>query len=85
MIDRRGAGRRYVGGYKRHLGLVHYGDWWRRLPSRTALHGWFRREGVTSKRDTEARRCFAWNGGQNQAISGCFFSGAGDNHRWTIS
>ena len=65
------------GGYKRHLG-VHYGDWWRGLPSRMRSVVGFAVNGLPRNETLKRGVCFAWNGRPAEALSGCFFSGAGD-------
>ena len=62
------------GGYTRHLG-VHYGDWWRRLPSVIRSSVSFAVDRLP-RNEALKRGVSPGNAGQNEAISGCFFSGA---------
>ena len=73
------------GGYKRHLG-VHYGNWWRRVPTGLRSVARRRRQWVASQRNTEAWRLIH-SGSRDRltALSGGFFSGAGRDHRCTLS
>ena len=64
------------GGYKRHLG-VHYGDWWRRLPTGLRSMVWFRTQWAVSQRNVEAWGQFARDGRPAYAVSGCFLAATG--------
>ena len=72
------------GGYKRHLG-VHYGNWWRWLPTRSPLGRGLCRKRALSQRNVEAGRQFTRNRKSAEALSGCLLLGTGANDTRTFS
>ena len=72
------------GGYKRHLG-VHYGNWWRGLPAGLRSMAGFAVNRLPRNETLKRGVRFAGNAGSTEALSGCFFSGAGEDDRWSVS
>ena len=72
------------GGYKRHLG-IHYGNWWRGLPAGLRSMAGFAVNRLP--RNETLKRGVRSLGERRpaEALSGCFFAGAGRNHRWSLS
>ena len=72
------------GGYKRHLG-VHYGNWWRGLPAGLRSMAGFAVNRLPRNETLKRGVRSLGSEGSAEALSGCFFAGAGGIDRWSVS